>query len=116
MPPIPGDDEMICRNQASEANRNLRNAPAQERAHQAPNETSSRGHEPTLPEKNRADVAPTVAHRSKNGDLLDLGEHCHGQNIEDTETSQQDDERYRDGGRHSQRKEKMASSFLARLA
>src|SRR4029077_7738999 len=115
MSPIPNHDEMIGVKQTANLDRNMRDAPRQSRAEQTPYERSDDGDERALPEKNRADIDPTITHRTQNRDLSYFGEDRHGEHVKNTEARQKNDERDRDRSRDSQSEENLKVPFFSFL-
>src|SRR5438477_156930 len=86
MSPIPNYQEMVGVKQPANMYWNLRNSPRQQRPENAAAERTDPGDERTLPEKNRGDVDPPVAHRAQDRDFPDFRKHGHRQHVKNPET------------------------------
>ena len=66
-------------------------------------------------EKSHGNIDAAITHRTQNRDLLYLREDRHREDIENSEASQQNDERNRNRNRHSQGQKKLERALLAFL-
>ncbi len=72
MSPIPNNQKVIGVKQTADADRHMGNSPRQHRTEDAANQGADTGDECALPEKNRGDVDPAVAHRAQDRDFSDF--------------------------------------------